>query len=103
MLSADYSYVRTALFSFPHKLLKFQPLLLVCITEGHIGKHQFLNSTHFGGVFNPDAKKFIACPVALKDMRVPQANDQYPEKIKVRRVCASCFEVDIDGNPVKGG
>ena len=51
--------------------------------------------------FNAEAKKFIACPVAIADMRVPQPDDKYPEKIKARRVCAPCFEVDIDGNPIK--
>ncbi len=51
--------------------------------------------------YSGEAKKFVACPVALKDMRAPQRNDQYEDKIKARCVCAPCYEVDINGNRVE--
>ena len=88
---------------------EYKPGSMPEATDWDGGKAECGGGLHFSPtpfqalVFNPDAKKFIACPVALKDMRVPQANDKYPEKIKARRVCAPCFEVDINENPVKGG
>jgi hypothetical protein len=33
-------------------------------------------------------------------MRKPQDTDQYPQKIKAKRVAKPCFEVDRDGKPV---
>jgi hypothetical protein len=50
--------------------------------------------------FNGAAARYVACPVALADMRAPAENDEYPQKIKASRICAPCFEVDIDGEPV---
>jgi hypothetical protein len=50
--------------------------------------------------FNQDAKRFVACPVALSDMRSPQPGDLYPQKIKARRVCGPIVEVDRHGRPV---
>ena len=49
--------------------------------------------------FNPDAKRFVACPVALSDIAV-HPDGMYPEKCKAARVCAPCFEVDEDGEPI---
>jgi hypothetical protein len=50
--------------------------------------------------FHPDAKRFVACPVLLKEI-VVHPNGTYPEKVKAPRVYRPCYEVDIDGNPVK--
>jgi hypothetical protein len=50
--------------------------------------------------FNVKAERYVACPVALADMRAPEPWDYHPQKIKAPRVCAPCFEVDIDGAPV---
>ena len=50
--------------------------------------------------FDPDATRFIACPVALADMRSPQSNDHYPNKVKARRVCGPMYEVDRYGEAV---
>jgi hypothetical protein len=52
--------------------------------------------------YNKDTTKFIACPVALSDMRAPKANDTYPDKIKAARTCGPIYEVDRFGEPVKG-
>jgi hypothetical protein len=46
-------------------------------------------------------EKFVACSVRLSDMRAPQADDQYPSKIKASGCCAPCVEVDVFGKPVK--
>jgi hypothetical protein len=50
--------------------------------------------------FYPDAKRFMACPVLLKEI-VVHPDGTYPEKVKAPRVYRPCYEVDIDGNPVK--
>jgi len=46
------------------------------------------------------ATRFLACPVALSDMRSPTATDCYPQKIKARRVCGPIIEVDINGDAI---
>jgi hypothetical protein len=48
--------------------------------------------------FDSAGKRFVACPVRLSDIRAPQADDMYPEKVKARAVCAPIYEVDQDGN-----
>ena len=63
----------------------------------HFSPHAFMALE-----FNTDAKRFVACPVALADMRVPQPTDSMPQKIKAKGCCAPVYEVDIDGNPVGG-
>ena len=52
--------------------------------------------------FDAKATKFLACPVALEDMRPPTEDDEYPAKIKARR-CGPVYEVQRDGMPVNGG
>jgi hypothetical protein len=42
-------------------------------------------------------EKFVACPVALADMRAPADGDAYPSKIKARGCCAPVWECDEDG------
>jgi len=51
--------------------------------------------------FNPEAKRFVACPVALADMRSPQNTDAMPQKCKARRTCGPVYEVDRDGERVE--
>jgi hypothetical protein len=50
--------------------------------------------------FNREATRFVACPVALADMRAPCDSDQMPEKCKARRTCGPVYEVDRDGERV---
>jgi hypothetical protein len=50
--------------------------------------------------FNSDATRFLACPVALADMRSPRDGDRYRIKMKARRVVGPIVEVDEDGNPL---
>jgi hypothetical protein len=50
--------------------------------------------------FLADARRFVACPVALADMRPPADDDDYPQKVKARRVCGPIIEVDRYGRPV---
>ena len=47
--------------------------------------------------FALEAKKYVACPVALADMRAPKRNDDFPHKIKARGCCAPVWECDIWG------
>ena len=49
--------------------------------------------------FNPKAKKFIACPIRLKDIH-PCKNAQYPSKIKTKSVCGAVWEIDRNGKRV---
>ena len=44
--------------------------------------------------FHSDAKRFLACPVALSDISVHK-DAAYPEKIKARGCCMPVYEVDI--------
>ena len=48
--------------------------------------------------FNREATKFVACPIALADIRAPQPDDSHPTKVKARGCCGPVFEVDIDGD-----
>ncbi|MGB6728248.1 MAG: hypothetical protein WBE74_20320, partial [Terracidiphilus sp.] len=51
--------------------------------------------------FYGDAKRFVALPVAV-DSIAHWPNGNYPTKVKVPRVVApGCYEVDIDGKPVR--
>src|SRR3990167_7934149 len=49
--------------------------------------------------FNPQAKKFVALPIRLKDFK-PYANAQYPDKVKFKSVCAPVWECDKCGNKI---
>jgi hypothetical protein len=49
--------------------------------------------------FNPGAKRFVACPVALSDFVVHPEGD-YPEKIKAAGCCAPVWECSITGERV---
>ena len=51
--------------------------------------------------FDPDATRFVACPVALRDIIV-HPNPEYPFKVKARRVAAPIYEVDQYGTRVNG-
>jgi hypothetical protein len=50
--------------------------------------------------FNTEGTKFVACPVAIVDMRAPKPTDSYPRKIKARGCCAPVWECNIDGEAV---
>mgnify|MGYP001617184426 CR=1 FL=1 len=50
--------------------------------------------------FNPNAKKFVACPVKLKDISV-HPDGYHPYKVKARGCCAPVYEVDRKGNRMK--
>jgi len=70
------------------------------------GKEECGGGLHFSPrpfmtiAFNAEAKKFVGCPVALKDI-VMHPDGEYPEKVKARGCCGPVFECDIDGNPVE--
>ncbi len=49
--------------------------------------------------FNSYATRFMACPVALKDMAVVPS-PSFPSKIKARGCCAPIWEVDLNGKRV---
>jgi hypothetical protein len=46
------------------------------------------------------ATRFLACPVAIADLRAPHLSDSSPEKIKARRICGPIVEVDRSGKPL---
>ena len=50
-------------------------------------------------LFQPDAARFVACPVALDEI-VVHPNAAFPQKVKAPRVVAPCWEVTIDGEPI---
>jgi hypothetical protein len=49
--------------------------------------------------FNREAKHFLACPIALKDIAV-HPRGSYPQKIKARGLAEPTYEVDQHGKPV---
>ncbi len=49
--------------------------------------------------FAQNAVKYVACPVALKDIAVHPDGD-YPQKVKARGCCAPVYEVDIHGRRI---
>jgi hypothetical protein len=51
--------------------------------------------------FHRSAERFLACPIALTDMRGPRAGDQYPQKVKAAGCCAPVWEVDRKGKRVE--
>ena len=50
--------------------------------------------------FDSSATRFVACQVALEDLRAPAEGDSYPAKVKGRRICGPIVEVDRHGKPV---
>ena len=52
--------------------------------------------------FDAAATRYVACPVALADLRSPVASDVSPAKVKARRVCGPIWEVDRFGKPAAG-
>jgi hypothetical protein len=51
--------------------------------------------------FDPQATRYVACPVALADIRPPRRDDSYHKKVKARRVCGPVVEVDRYGKPLQ--
>jgi hypothetical protein len=71
------------------------------------GKEECGHGLHFCGTvnhaigFNYNAKRFVACPVRVDEIAFTK-NGDYPTKVKAPRVVApGCFEVDVNGTPVK--
>jgi hypothetical protein len=50
--------------------------------------------------FDSHATKYLACPVAVADMRAPKAGDCYPQKIKAKGCAGPVVEVDVNGKRV---
>jgi len=46
-----------------------------------------------------DPQKYVACPVALKDIAV-HPDGEYPEKVKAKGCCAAVWEVNEDGEKI---
>ncbi len=51
--------------------------------------------------FNDAAKKYVACPVRLTDMRAPKAGDAHPDKIKASKCAGPVWECDINGKRIE--
>jgi hypothetical protein len=51
--------------------------------------------------FDDEATRYLACPVAIADMRAPKIDDGYPGKIKASRICGPIVEVSRDGKPAR--
>ena len=84
----------------------YQPGTVVEASDWDGGRAECGGGLHFSPhpalalEFDPTATRFIACPVALADIRPPQESDEYPSKVKAKRLCAPVVEVDRNGNPV---
>ena len=63
------------------------------------GGLHFVPHPSMGLEFDREATRFIACPVALADLRPPRADDSYPHKLKARR-CGVVTECDRTGKPL---
>ena len=64
------------------------------------GGLHFSPSPYAAREFFSSATKFLACPIAITDMRSPAIDDSYPQKIKAKGCCAPCYEVDKKGNKI---
>ena len=51
--------------------------------------------------WNPDFKHIVACPVKVSEIAAHGWDAQFPDKVKAPRVCAPCYEVDIEGNRIE--
>jgi len=51
--------------------------------------------------FDSEATRFLACPIALDQIRAPKRDDNSPQKIKARRCCAPIWEVDQNGKRIE--
>ena len=66
------------------------------------GREECGGGLHFSPIpkmaleFNPQATRFVACPVRLKDISV-HTDARYPQKIKAKGCCAPVYEVDKNG------
>ena len=49
--------------------------------------------------FNPEASRFVACPVRLSDI-VVHKSPMHPNKVKAPKVSGKCYEVDVHGDPL---
>ncbi len=84
----------------------YQPGMIVEAPDWDSGRAECGGGLHFSPhpamalEFDPDATRFMACPVALEDIRAPQADDAYPYKVKARRTCGPIFEVDRTGKAI---
>ena len=71
------------------------------------GKAECGGGLHFSATpkiaktFHPDAIRYVACPVRIKDLRKPLNDDSYTDKIKGKGCCAPVWEVDEDGNKIE--
>jgi hypothetical protein len=50
--------------------------------------------------FNENPFHFVACKIAIKDIRVYQGAPNYPDKIRAQK-CKVLYECDIDGNKIE--
>jgi hypothetical protein len=61
----------------------------------------FCGTPHHALGFNSNAKRFVACPIAVDSIAFHK-NGDYPTKVKAHCVVApGCWEVDIDGKRIE--
>ena len=81
----------------------YQPGTIVQAPDWDGGRAECGGGLHFSPYpamareFDDKVTRYIACPVALDDLRPPSEGDQFPAKIKARRVCRPIYEVDRAG------
>jgi hypothetical protein len=63
------------------------------------GLHFCVDPSYAKETFDASATKFVACPVAIKDIVVFD-NSLYPLKCAAVRCCAPIWECDGDGNKI---
>jgi hypothetical protein len=49
--------------------------------------------------YDDQGKRFVACPVAVKDIAVHK-DAMYPDKVKARRICKPIYECDENGKAI---
>jgi len=64
------------------------------------GGLHFSSTPAIASRYNGSGTRYVACPVALKDI-VVHKNPQYPDKIKARGCCGKVYEVDIHSKRIK--
>ena len=96
----------TSQYKANHNVFDYTPGTIPIAPDWDCGQQECGGGLHFSPYpvatlqFNSDAKKFVACPVRVSEIRCPKLNDEYPNKVKASGCCAPVWEVDINGNKI---
>ena len=92
-------------FKASHNDFDYTPGTIPIAPDWDGGKAECGNGLHFSPrpfmalEFCPNAERFVACPIAVKDIAM-HPKGKYPQKVKASRCCAPVWECDVNGKPI---